>query len=162
MKALRPAIIVLLLLVSGPIQGYAATAESSTPPDAVAQAKEDDRVPIHKQDQWQFFVSPYLWVPGASLNTTFSDHTSSASVSWYDIVPHLFSNAIGVMGRFEAWKGRWGIYVDSYYIYVGDSVSDSAGKTIFLGSRGRIPVKLLLNGDLKFISRAASVDFGPR
>lgn len=162
MKSLRPAIIVILHLVSVSIQGYGATAESGTPPEAVTQAKEDDRVPIHKQDQWQFFVSPYLWIPGASLNTIFLGHTSSISLGWYDVVPHLFSNVMGAMGRFEAWKGRWGFYVDSYYIYVGDGISDSAGKTIFLGPRGRIPATLVLNGDLKFISRAASVDFGPR
>ncbi len=160
MKGLRLSIIAILLLVGASIQGYAA-ADSGAPAEAAVQAKEDTRVPVQKEE-WQFFASPYLWIPGASLNTTLGGHTSSISEGWYDIVPHLFSNVIGAMGRFEAWKGKWGIYVDSYYIYIGDSVSDSAGKTIDLGRRLHIPFSLQLNGDLKFISRAAGVDFGPR
>ena len=27
------------------------------------------------------------------------------------------------MGRAEAWKGRWGVYLDGYYTYVGSSGS---------------------------------------
>ncbi|MCL4503706.1 MAG: hypothetical protein M1438_17905 [Deltaproteobacteria bacterium] len=161
MQNLKKALIVITLLLMLPCSAGYAAGEAGKPPEEAVQAKEDEPVPVQKEE-WQFFVAPYLWIPGASINTTFSGHTSSISEGWYDIVPHLFSNALGAMGRFEAWKGRWGIYVDSYYLYIGDSVSDSAGKTIFLGPRGRIPASLLLNGDLKFISRAASVDFGPR
>lgn len=131
--------------------------------DTVAKAKEDERVPVQK-DEWQFFFAPYMWVPGMTANTTFSAHTSSVSQGWYDMVPKLFSNAIGAMGRFEAWKGRWGIYVDSYFSYLEGNVNDGAGKTIDLGRKLNltVPLTLLLNGDLKFISRAANVDFGPR
>ena len=98
-----------------------------------------------------------------NVNTTFLGHTTSVSKGWYDMVPKLFSDVFGVMGRFEAWKGRWGIYVDSYFTYLGASASDSAGKTID-GRRLNlnVPVNLELNGNLKIISRAANVDFGPR
>src|SRR5512142_2515446 len=86
--------------------------EVSPPPETVAQgvggatpeaapAKEDERLPVQKEE-WQFLASPYLWIPGAGINTTLSGHTSSVSEGWYDMVPHLFSNAIGAMGRFEA------------------------------------------------------------
>ena len=79
------------------------------------------------------------------------------------MVPKLFSSAIGAMGRFEAWKGRWGIYVDSYFTYLGANVSDNGGKTIDLGRRPEHPRHPpQLNGDLNLISRAANVDFGPR
>jgi hypothetical protein len=152
-------IILVLLFICPP----AFSAETvTTPAEPAAKVKEDDRPPIQKQDQWQFFLAPYMWVPGMNINTTFSGHTSTVSQGWYDMVPRLFSNAIGAMGRFEAWKGKWGIYVDSYFTYLGCDISDSPGKTIDLRRRLNIPVTVVLNGDLKFISRAASVDFGPR
>jgi hypothetical protein len=168
------AVMVTLWVFALSITAYAQQ-EVSPPPDAavqgvsgpateVAQTKEDERVPIQKQDQWLFFAAPYLWIPGVSINTTFLGHTSSASVGWHKIMPRLFSDAMGVMGRFEAWKGRWGIYVDSYFTYMSGGASDSAGRTINLGQRLilNIPVSVILNGNLKFISRAVSVDFGPR
>ncbi len=171
--SIKPVTVMITLLVLVLSSAAFARQEVSPPPEAAgqggsgaaaaaAQGREDDRAPIHKQEQWQFFAAPYLWIPGTSINATFLGHTSSASEGWYDIVPHLFSNAIGAMGRFEAWKGRWGIYLDSYFVYVGDSGSDSAGKTIDLSKRLGTPATLVLNGDLKFISRAANVDFGPR
>jgi hypothetical protein len=141
--------------------GYAAEG-ANTHPEAVGKTQEDDRLPIHKQDQWQFFVAPYLWVPGMNVNTTISKHTASVSQGWWDMIPKLFSSVIGGMGRFEVWKGKWGFFVDSYLVYLGGNVSDSAGKTVDLGLRGRIPLRLTLNGDLKYITRAGNVDFGPR
>ena len=106
---------------------------ASAAKEAAGTAKEDDRLPIHKQEQWQFFFSPYVWIPGPSISTTVLGHTTNVSVPWWDIASDLFSNAIGVMGRFEAWKGRWGLFLDSYFVYLGGNVSDSAGKQINLG-----------------------------
>jgi hypothetical protein len=125
--------------------GYAA-GEAGKPPEGAVQAKEAERVPVQKEE-WQFFVAPYVWIPGLNVNTTFLGQTTTVSQGWYDMVPRLFSNVIGTMGRFEAWKGRWGIYVDSYFTYLGANVGDNGGK---------------INGDLKIICRAANVDFGPR
>jgi hypothetical protein len=141
----------------------AAEGTGTNPKEAEAKSKETERVPVQKEE-WQFFVAPYMWIPGMNVNTTLLGQTTTVSLGWYDMVPRLFSNVIGAMGRFEAWKGRWGIYVDSYFTYLGASSSDNAGKTIDLGQRLHlnIPLTLQLSGDLKFISRAANVDFGPR
>lgn len=152
---------VFLLLVCGSVLGYAEEGAGNSP-GAAAESKEDDRLPIHKQDQWQFFLAPYLWVPGVNVNATIINNTTSVSQGWWDMIPKLFSTAIGGMGRFEAWRGKWGLFVDSYFIYLGGNVSDSAGKTIDLGRRLKIPVTLILNGNLKYIVRAGSIDFGPR
>jgi hypothetical protein len=152
-------VILMLGCVSYP--GYAAEG-TGTPPGAAAKTKEDDRLPIHKQDQWQFFFAPYLWVPGMNVNTTILNQTISVDQGWWDMIPKLFSSAIGGMGRFEVWKGKWGFFIDSYFIYLGGNVSDSPGKTIDLSRRLNIPATLLLNGDLKYIVRAGNVDFGPR
>jgi hypothetical protein len=164
MGNLKKALIVITLLLMLPCTaGYAAEEAGKPPAEAAVQAKEDERVPV-KKEEWQFFFAPYMWIPGMNINTTFLGQTTTVSQGWYDMVPRLFSNAIGAMGRFEAWKGRWGFYVDSYFSYLGASASDNGGKTIDLGRRLNlgIPVTLKLNGDLKIISRAASVDFGPR
>jgi hypothetical protein len=149
----RAFLVIAFLLMLPCTAGYAA-GES-------VQAKEDERVPVQKEE-WQFFVAPYLWVPGVNVNTTVSDHTTSISQGWWEMIPKLFSSAIGGMGRVEAWKGKWGFFVDSYFIYLGGNVSDDAGKTVDLGRRGRIPLTATLNGDLKYITRAGNVDFGPR
>lgn len=155
-------IVINLLLMLPCTSGYAA-GEAGRPPDEAVQAKEDERIPVQKEE-WQFFVAPYMWIPGMNINTTFLGQTTTVTQGWYDMVPRLFSNAIGAMGRFEVWKGRWGIYVDSYFIYLGASASDNGGKTIDLGPRlnQNTPVPAQLTGHLKLISRAANVDFGPR
>lgn len=158
---------VTLILVCVSALGYAEEGVGNPPgaasitPAAAAETKEDNRLPIHKQDQWQFFIAPYLWVPGVNANATILNTTTTVNQGWWDMIPKLFSSAIGAMGRFEAWRGKWGFFVDSYFIYLGGNVSDSAGKTIDLGRRN-IPATLILNGDLKYIVRTGNVDFGAR
>ncbi len=152
--------IVIFLLLFGWSALYTLAA-ATTPPEAAAPAKEDTRLPIHKQDQWQFFFAPYMWIAGANISTTVAGHTTNVNVPWWDIAGDLFTNAIGVMGRFEAWKGRWGFFLDSYFVYIGGNVSDSAGKQITLGP---LPISrtLVLDGNLKYIARVGNLDFGAR
>ena len=97
MKKQGSAVAVILLIVCLSPWGYA-EAGTGTPPEAAstatgatAKTNEDDRLPINKQDQWQFFFAPYLWVPGANLNITLHNHDASVSQGWWDIIPKLFS-----------------------------------------------------------------------
>jgi hypothetical protein len=166
LKRLGAAILAIWFLATAS-SGYAQK-EVSPPPETAGTDKreaftpqEDDRLPIQKLEQWQFFFSPYIWIPGANASTTAFGHTSNVSVPWWDVASDLFSNAMGVMGRFEAWKGRWGFFLDSYFVYLGGNVSDSAGKQINLGLLP-VPRSLVLSGDLKYITRAGNLDFGPR
>jgi hypothetical protein len=167
MKRLWIGLYVFLLLIFAFTLGYgkeaAGTTSETVGPAKVedSKAKEDDRLLIQKEE-WQFFVAPYMWIPGMNVNTTLVGRTSSVNQGWWDMVPKLFSDAIGVMGRAEVWKGKWGFFVDSYYIYLEGNGSDNRGKTPDLGRRRTIPVSLVLHGDLKYITRASSVDFGPR
>jgi hypothetical protein len=48
------------------------------------------------------------------------------------------------------------LYLDSYFIYLGGTVSDSGGKQI---TAGRLPVNrtLVLDGNLKYIVRAGTL-----
>jgi hypothetical protein len=163
MKLLTAIIVTLVLIFSGP--GAYGQGEPAGPPEAGAQegalkSKEDNRLPIQKEE-WQFFLAPYIWIPGINAQTTLNGHTSNINVGWWDTASDLFSSAFGAMGRFEAWKGRWGFFLDSYFTYLGSNVSDSAGKEILLG-RLPVPRTLVLSGNLKYIVRAANLDFGGR
>ena len=129
LKRLSLAVIVILLLMCVSPSGYAEEGVGNPPAAAgmsqepTDKTKEDDRLPIHKQDQWQFFLTPYLWIPGINFTTSTLKSTQGINVCWWDVVPDLFSKTIGDMGRAEAWKGRRGFYLDGYYTYLGASGS---------------------------------------
>ena len=100
-------------------------------------AKEDDRLPIYK-DGWQFFLGPYLWIPGAHLSLSHQGRfsgTTVANVPWYELVPLLFSKAIGGMGRVEVWYGRWGVFSDTTFLYIGESISAGGARELKLNPK---------------------------
>jgi hypothetical protein len=172
MRGWKTPLILILLVVWG------SSAYSQDNPGAVKKAPEaatnqadtpkaDDRLPIYKEG-WQFFLAPYLWVPGAHLNISqqgrFSG-TTVADVPWYDIVPLLFSKVFGGMGRVEIWHGRWGVFSDTNFIYIGDSISAAGGKDLKLSPQRlpvTIPVRLELAGNLKLWTRLLWQDVGLR
>jgi hypothetical protein len=195
-KRLGPAIIVILLLMSVPATGYAAEgagylpgAAGPTPAAAekgAAKAKADDRLPIQKLDEWQVFLSPYMWITGLNANLSTLKQTTNPVIPWWDVVAALFSKTVGVMGRAEVWKGRWGFYLDGYYTYVGISGSQvgashetsfgpvdfTLNKQVHLGGLdinvpipGRIGpgnITLIPSGSVKYISRIGNLDLGLR
>jgi hypothetical protein len=176
MKKLLAAMMVILMLGLAGAAGYAAEEGSSPPPASpAAQVKEDDRLPIYPQDEWQFFVSPYIWIPGINANINSLGASTSTNVAWWDVATLFFSHAIGVMGRAEAWKGRWGLYVDGYYAYLGFKDSQvGAGRDknfgpVNLGSVGiNLPgqvsgtITMTPSGSASYISRVVSLDMGGR
>jgi hypothetical protein len=130
-------------------------------------AKEDDRLPIYKEG-WQFILAPYLWVPGAHLDLSHQGRFSGtivANVPWYEIVPLLFSKVMSGMGRVEVWFGKWGVFSDTTFIYIGESISAGGAKELKLNPKGQpgpIPVRLQLSGDLKLWTRLLWQDMGVR
>ena len=104
---------------------HSLTKQAGPAQEKSAAAKDDNRLPFQREG-WQFFVAPYLWIPGIHADISpqgqFSG-TTIVDVPWYDIVPLLFSKAIGGMGRVEIWKGRWGLFSDTNFVYIGESVS---------------------------------------
>ena len=165
--------------------GYAA-ATTATQPDAAAPVKEDeDRLPIYPSKEWQFYVSPYIWIPGVNLNINALRASTSTNIPWWDVASRLFSSAIGVMGRAEAWKGRWGVYFDGYYTYMGalgsqvgatrtqslgpidfaiDRPVTVKGATFRLNTSGQASgtISLTPAASASFISRMVSLDVGGR
>ena len=192
MKRLGPAIIAILLLLSVSPSGYAEEAQGKAPgaaslaPEAAEKTQGDDRLPIHKQDEWQFFLSPYMWITGVNANLSTLKKTSTTVIPWWDTASALFSKTIGVMGRAEVWKGRWGFFLDGYFTYVGMSGSQTGfskeqtfgpvdftfTKQIHLGGlelsvpvQGQIGsgnVTLTPSGSIKYISRIGNLDLGGR
>lgn len=184
--------IFFLLLVFASTSGYAAEGVANPPgtagmtQEATDKTKDDDRLPIHKQDQWQFFLTPYMWVPGVNITISSLKSSQGIDVPWWDALSTLFSNSMGMMGRAEAWKGRWGFYLDGYFTYLGASGSQvgasreksfgpvdfSIDKHLHLGGldinipiAGQIGpgnVTLTPSGSAKFISRLGNLDLGGR
>jgi hypothetical protein len=172
--------------------GYAEEGAGKTPgaaslsPAASEKTPEDDRLPIHKQDEWQVFLAPYLWITGINANLSTMKTNTTTAIPWWDVAGMLFSKAIGTMGRAEVWKGRWGFYLDGYYSYIGSSGSQvgaskersfgpvdfTINKQIDLGRltinvpiQGRIGpgnVTLTPSGSVKYISRIGNLDLGMR
>ena len=130
-------------------------------------AKEDDRLPIYKEG-WQFFVAPYLWIPGVNLDLSHQGRfsgTTVANVPWYELVPLLFSKAMGGMGRVEIWNGRWGVFSDTTFLYIGESISAGGARELKLNLKRvpvTIPLRLQLSGDLKLWTRLLWQDVGVR
>ena len=171
MRTLKTAIIIILLLVLctaaySQEPGAAKEQPGSTQEKATA-AKEDDRLPIYKEG-WQFFLAPYLWIPGAHLSLSHQGRfsgTTVANVPWYDLVPLLFSKVIGGMGRVEIWNGKWGVFSDTTFIYIGESISAGGARELKLNPKRlpvTIPVRLQLSGDLKIWTRLLWQDVGVR
>jgi hypothetical protein len=159
---------------------------AGTVKEAAEKTKGDDRLPIYKQDEWQFFLSPYLWITGINGNVGTLKGTMNPAIPWWDVASVLFSKAMGIMGRAEVWKGRWGVILDGYFTYVGSSGSQvgaskektfgpvdfTLNKQIHLGGLdisvpipGQIGpgnVTLTPSASIKYISRIGNLDLGVR
>jgi hypothetical protein len=172
MGGLKTTITIILLLslctVAYPQEEPGSTkGEPGSVQEKAAAANDDDRLPLYKEG-WQLFLAPYLWIPGVhgdlSHQGKFSG-TTIVDVPWYDLVPLLFSKAIGGMGRAELWNGRWGLFSDTNFVYIGDSVTASGATELKLNARRlpiTIPVSLQLSGDVKFWTRLLFQDVGVR
>ena len=168
MKMLKTIITCIMLLLLG-VVGYA-KAEldpiKETTNATVAKtesSKEDNRLAIYKEG-WQIFIAPYVWVPGSNINVTkqgSNTGTSKIDIPWYDMVPKLFSNVYGAMGRVEVWKGKWGFFAENIFMYLGETASRTEHKQIRI-HHVPVPLNLDLSGRAKVIIRQGGLDVGGR
>jgi hypothetical protein len=184
MRKLLAGFIIILVMAVAYTPGYAETSPE-TLSETAAKAAGDDRLPILQQEKWQFFVSPYLWLFGLNVTTSSFKSADGTNVAWWDVASTLFSDSIGGMGRVEAWKGRWGLYLDGYFTYFGTSDSEVGftrekifgpvdftknkqihlnGITVNVGIPGQLKgnITLIPSGSAKYISRIGSLDVGGR
>jgi len=76
------------------------------------------------QDVWQYEVSPYLWAAGVDGTTRVGTLSVNSSQSFSDLLSEI---DIGLMGAFEARKGRWGIVFDSIYLKLSSDAKTANG-----------------------------------
>lgn len=131
-------------------------------------------IPIQQQpvpingDEWHFSFTPYFWLPTADLDisvpeVTVGGRTVGGSISidqpWWETLSKFSSDfyVLGVMGRFEGWKGRWGGFLDGYWVF-GKSTVGSSDSRLFL--RDRVDVTATSSVTSRFDS--GQVNFGPQ
>lgn len=72
---------------------------------------------------WQYELTPYLWASGMKGDAQAGAlPKTSVDMSFTDILDVL---DFGLMGAFEARKGRWGLLFDAIYMKVSDSATAS-------------------------------------
>jgi hypothetical protein len=150
----------LALLLSAVVLAETAADPAKTPP---VSSEPDHRLPIYREG-WQFFIAPYIWVGGSNQNITKQGSnlgTTKISLPWYDVVPKLFSNVFGAMGRVEVWNGKWGFFAENLFMYLGDTASGTGHKQIH-ATQLPVPLNLTLSGRAKVIIRQGSLDVGGR
>lgn len=64
-------------------------------------------------DEWSIKFIPYGWFAGVDGDVTIGGVTRSIDADFDDIFDKL---NIGLMGRVEAWRGRWGVTGDFLYM----------------------------------------------
>jgi len=96
---------------------------------------------------WTYEFTPYLW--GAAMKGDVEAGTlpkTSVDMSFSDIVDIL---DFGLMGAFEARKGRWGFFLDAIYMKVSDSATASRtgagplGATLTVGANLQLEQTML-------------------
>ncbi len=150
----------MALWLSAVVLAETAADPAKAPP---ISSEPDNRLPIYREG-WQFFIAPYIWVGGSNQNITKQGSnfgTTKISLPWYDLVPKLFSNVFGAMGRVEVWNGKWGFFAENLFMYLGDTVSGTGHKQIH-APHLPVPLNLTLSGRAKVIIRQGILDVGGR
>lgn len=72
-------------------------------------------------DEWRFSVQPYLFLPASTTGTsTIAGGSVDLDLSMKDVLKAL---DFAVAGRGEAWKGDFGLIIDTYYVNIGGDES---------------------------------------
>lgn len=66
-----------------------------------------------QDNAWKYSFSPYMWFAGMNGDVTIGENTSSVDVSFSDVWDDL---NFATMFRFEAWKAKWGYYLEAFYL----------------------------------------------
>jgi len=75
-------------------------------------------------DKWDVEFTPYFWAAELDGDATLRGRTGPVDVSFSDLLDNL---DIAFMGRVEAWKGEWGLFLDGLYMDLGAEFSTPQG-----------------------------------
>ena len=101
---------------------------------AQQDAKDGKEIPVQQlprpanPDEWQFSITPYVFLPTVNVDVsvpevTVGNRTIGGDFSvvqpWWETLGKFSSDfyVLSLGGRFEAWKGRWGGFLDGYWIF---------------------------------------------
>ncbi len=82
----------------------------------VLGAEQNTENALENSNQWNVELTPYFWAAELDGDATLRGRTGSVDASFSDILDNL---DIAFMGRLEAWKGEWGLFVDGLYMDLG-------------------------------------------
>jgi hypothetical protein len=136
--------------------------------------KDGKEIPLQQQpqpaspDEWQVNFSPYVWLPTVNAdfslpNVTVGNRTIGGDFSfvqpWWKTLSKFSSDfyVLSIAGRLEVLKGRWGGFLDAYWIFGKDTVGSSDSKLIF---RDRVDVTATSSVTDRF--GTGQVSFGPQ
>jgi hypothetical protein len=120
------------------------------------------------EDQWRFSFSPYVFIPTANLDISVPTKTVgrrsvggeyTVDQPWWDTLGKFSDDfyVLSLGGRFEGWKGRWGGFVDGYWIFGKTTVNGGDSR---VGPRGRVDVQSSYRVTSHFDT--GQVNFGPQ
>lgn len=120
--------------------GYAQSTQSKVT-DAKQVIDTKQTASTADDDAWHFSITPYLWIPGSSvtINTPVTaggrptNGTINSNKSWTSVIGKLGSSSLTILsadGRFEVSKGKWGGFVDGYWMYARVKQSDGGTSTL--------------------------------
>ena len=141
---------------------------------AQEDAKDGKAIPVQQeskpvtQDEWQFSVTPYTFLPSVDVKfnvpeVTIGNRTIGGDISvsqpLWKTIGKLSSNfyVLSLGGRLEAWKGRWGGFLDGYWIFGKEHVSGSDSRLVF---RDRVDITTTSSVTDRF--GTGQINFGPQ
>jgi len=78
--------------------------------------------PLGSEGEWDFAVTPYVWLPARSdITSTVNGQSAQMNLTFQDVIENF--DVFGLAGRFEAWKNRFGLILDAYWIKLDTSKS---------------------------------------
>ncbi len=79
---------------------------------------------LKSTDKWNIELTPYFWAAELKGDATLRGRTGPVDVGFSDLLDNL---DIAFMGRAEAWKGKWGLFLDTLYMDLGAEFSTPQG-----------------------------------
>ena len=78
-------------------------------------------------DKWHLQFTPYLWMSELDAEAQLGGLSGSAEMDFSDLFDFV---EFAVSGRFEAWKKKWGLFVDASYLDLGADYSAYRGAVV--------------------------------